>query len=397
MEGYRRIGEEEKLAAIGVIGLAFGNPEQARDWAARSDTDQMRVLEVDGELTSVLRVGLLPQYWLGRPVPSAQVLSLATSPEHGGRGHGLTLLEGLMAELRERGVPTVTLQPSAARFYRAAGFEFAGSWNRYELACQDLPAPDPAYHARRLAPDDFAPMAKLYDQVAPTRHGAFVRRDGWWRRLALTRREESKETANFLVESPDGPVGWVMLAFGEDPVSSHHLFALRLRVQDWGWLPGHDLAPTGALSGYRTLDGVVRWSGPDPDPFLFLLPNESSRLVRRSYWMLRLVDLAGAFGARPYPEVAGSVALQVEDPLCPWNSGTWTLEVEAGEGRLERGGTSGVSGATTSIRGLAALFTGFAAPVQLARVGLLDGVDAAGLELLRRAFASPPPFTAELY
>lgn len=398
-EGYRRVAEEEKLAAMAVIGLAFGNPAQAPDWAARLDAGQLRALEVDGELASVLRLGLLPQYWLGRPVASAQVLSLATSPEHGGRGRGLSLLSGMMAELHERGVPTVTLQPSTARFYRSAGFEFAGSWNRYELACQDLPAPDPAYHPRRLAPDDFAPMAKLYDQVAPTRHGAFVREDWWWRKLAQTRSEEADETANFLVESPDGPVGWVMLAFGEDPVAGYHSSALRLRVQDWGWLPGHDLAPAGALSGYRTLEGVVRWSGPDPDPLLFLLPNESSRLVRRSHWMLRLVDLAGAFGARPYPpEVAGRVGLRVDDPLCPWNTGSWTLEVEAGEGRLERGVPRGASEtATTSIRGLAALFTGFAAPEQLARVGLLEGVDRAGLELLGRAFASPPPFTAEPY
>lgn len=46
VDGYRRVGEEEKLAAIGVIGLAFDNPEQARDWAARSDAEQMRVLEL---------------------------------------------------------------------------------------------------------------------------------------------------------------------------------------------------------------------------------------------------------------------------------------------------------------------------------------------------------------
>jgi predicted acetyltransferase len=397
---YRRIGEEEKAAAMAVIGLGFGTPAQAREWAPQIDVRQLRVLEVDGEFASVLRLSLLSQFWLGRPVPSAQVLALATSPEHGGRGHGLALLKGLLAELHEAGVPTVTLQPSTARFYRSAGFEFAGAWNRYELACRDLPAPDPAYHARRLAPDDLAPMVKLYDQIAPTRHGAFVREDWWWRVLARTRNQEGKETANFLLENSEGPVGWAMLAFGEDPVPSAQSFGLRLRVQDWGWLPGHDLAVVGALTGYRTVEGVVGWSGPDPDPFLFLLPNESSKLVRRSHWMLRLVDLAGAFSARSYPpDASGRVDLRVDDPLCPWNSGAWTLAIEGGQGSLERSGTRGASAdaAATSIRGLAALFTGFAGPEQLARLGLLDGVDCAGLAVLRRAFASPEPFTAELY
>jgi predicted acetyltransferase len=398
---YRRIAGDEKIAAMAVIGLAFGNPAQAREWAAPVDADQLRALEVDGELASVLRVSLLSQFWLGRPVPSAQVLSLATSPEHGGRGRGLALLQGLFAELREAGVPTVTLQPSTARFYRSAGFEFAGAWNRYELACRDLPPPGPAYHARRLAPDDVAPMAKLYDQIAPTRHGAFAREEWWWRgMLSRTRHQESKETANFLLENSAGPVGWAMVAFGEDPVPANQSFALRLRIQDWGWLPGHDLAAVGALSGYRTLEGVIGWSGPDPDPLLFLLPNEAIRLVRRSHWMLRLVDLAAALGARPYPpDAAGRVDLRVDDPLCPWNSGAWTLEVEHGHGRLERKGAAGgpAGAATTSIRGLAALFTGFATPDELARVGLLDGVDSTGLALLGRAFASPEPFTAEPY
>jgi predicted acetyltransferase len=89
------------------------------------------------------------------------------------------------------------------------------------------------------------------------------------------------------------------------------------------------------------------------------------------------------------------VDLRVDDPLCPWNSGAWTLEVEHGQGRLERRGAAG--GTTASIRGLAALFTGFATADELARVGLLDGVDSAGLALLGRAFASPRPFTAEPY
>jgi predicted acetyltransferase len=402
---YRRITEVEKPAAMAALGLGFGIPAEAREWTARIDADQLRVMEVDGEFASVLRLSRMPQYWLGRPVPSGQVLSLATSLEHGGRGYGLALLEGMLAELHEAGVPTVTLQPSTARFYRTAGFEFAGSWNIYEVNCEHVPPLDRAYRVRRLPGDELGPIMKLYEQVAPTRHGAFAREEWWWR-VALTRPRpnEGKEAVNLLLETEDGPVGWAMLAFGAETGSANEPVALRVRIQDWGWLPGHDLAVLGVLAGYRTMEGMVRWSGPDPDPFLFLLPNESIRLVRRRYWMLRLVDVAAAFGARPYPpEAAGRVVLRLEDPRCPWNSGTWSLEIEGGQGRMERagGGQGGAPRATTeamsTIGGLAALFTGFSGPDELARAGLLDGPDPAGLEVLRAAFAGPKPYTAELY
>lgn len=398
---YRRITEDEQVAVAATMALGFGIPAEARDWSSRVDADQLRVVEVDGQFASVLRLSLMPQYWLGRQVPSAQVLALATSLEHRARGHGLALLEGMLAELHEAGVPTVTLQPSTARFYRSAGFEFAGAWNLYEVGCEQVPPLDGAYRARRLPADDLGPIMKLYEQVAPGRHGAFVRPEWWWRALGRPRPHEDKEPVNLLLEGADGPVGWATLAFGADTGPSNEPLALRVGIRDWGWLPGHALAALGTLAGYRTMDGVVSWSGPDPDPFLFLLPNESIRLVRRRHWMLRLVDLAGAFGARPYPPgAAGRVVLRVEDPLCPWNSGTWALEIDGGQCRVERTGGAPAGAATAgaaSMRGLAALFTGFAGPDELAGAGLLDGLGPAGLEVLRAAFASPKPFTAELY
>jgi predicted acetyltransferase len=398
---YRRITEEEKPAAMAALGLGFGMPGEVRESAARVDAEQLRVMEVDGEFASVLRRSLMPQYWLGRPVPSGQVLALATPPEHGGRGHGLALLKGMLAELHEAGVPTVTLQPSTARFYRAAGFEFAGAWNVYEVDCEHVPALGRAYRVRRLPADDLGPIMKLYEQLAPTRHGAFAREEWWWRALSRPRSSAGEATTNLLLETADGPVGWAMLAFGTETSSSNEPIALRVRVQDWGWLPGHDPAVLGVLAGYRTMDGIVRWTGPDPDPFLFLLPNESIRLARRRHWMLRLVDVAGAFAARPYPPAAaGRVVLGVEDPLCPWNSGAWSLEIDGGQGRVERasrGPARSTAAAMLTIRGLAALFTGFAGPDELVRAGLLDGLDPAGLEVLRTAFAGPKPFTPELY
>ena len=395
---YRRIAEEEQAAAMAALSLGFGIPGEAEGWSSRTEPEQVRVVEVDGAFASVLRIERMGQYWLGRPVPSAQVLSLATSPEHRGQGHGAALLEGLFAELRDDGVPTVTLQPSTARFYRSVGFEFAGAWSLYEVDCQHVPPLDPSYRIRRLPAGELGPVMDLYERVAPGRQGAFARNQRWWRaRLARPQQHEDKEAVAFLLERPDGPVGWAMLAFSVDVGPDHEPKRLRVRVQDWGCLPGHDLALPGVLAGYRTMEGVVAWSGPDPDPMLYLLPNESVRLMKRRHWMLRLVDLAGALGARPYPPAAaGRVAFEVEDRSCPWNTGAWSFEVEGGKALVERV-PAGTAGATADPRGLATLFSGFSGPDELVRVGLLAGLSPADLDLLRAAFASPRPFTAELY
>jgi predicted acetyltransferase len=94
--------------------------------------------------------------------------------------------------------------------------------------------------------------------------------------------------------------------------------------------------------------------------------------------------------------VAGQVAFRVEDPALPWNTGTWRLELSGGEGWVDQ--VPAASGAATAdIRGLASLFTGFAGPDDLLRAGLLGGFDPAAVDLLRAAFASPRPWTAEFY
>jgi predicted acetyltransferase len=76
--------------------------------------------------------------------------------------------------------------------------------------------------------------------------------------------------------------------------------------------------------------------------------------------------------------------------------GEWTLELADGKARVERG-TAGGAKVTASIRALAALFTGFLDPIDLARAGLLIGLDQAAARFLREAFAAPRPWTAEHY
>jgi predicted acetyltransferase len=368
------------------------------EYVERTEPGEFRVVEADGEITSALRLDHQAQWWLGRALSSAQVLQLATPPQHRGAGHGARLLQGLLAELHDDGVPLATLTPSTFAFYRGAGFEVAGSWTWYEARAEHLPRSSAPYRARPVSVDDPAELAGVYRRVAPSRHGAFERSERFWRMLARLGKE--KTVAAFVLDGPDGPAGWAVatLEFREQPAP----FQTRVEVQDWGCLPGADAALFALFAGYASMNGVVAWSGPDPDPAaIWALRDRFARLTDRWHWMLRLVDLPAALQGRPWPAgVAGQVAFRVEDPVCPWNTGTWRLELADGKALVEPAAAPGSgpgAAAAADIRGLASLFTGFASPDDLVRAGLLTGFDPGAVELLRAAFASPRPWTAEFY
>ena len=107
--------------------------------------------------------------------------------------------------------------------------------------------------------------------------------------------------------------------------------------------------------------------------------------------MLRIVDLAGAVEARGWPAgLAGEVMLDVDDPICPWNSGRHLLVVDHGSGRLGRA-PHRPSATTVTPGGLAVLFAGGVPVSELRRAGLVEGGEQESDHLLDAAFAGPRP------
>ena len=112
------------------------------------------------------------------------------------------------------------------------------------------------------------------------------------------------------------------------------------------------------------------------------------------HWMLRLVDVAAALAERGYPRgVRGEVDLEVRDDLLPWNHGRLTLEVADGVAEVRRGG-NGDGVIALDVRGLASIYSGFAAPAELVPTGLVAG-DADDLARLGSIFAGPSPWLSD--
>lgn len=409
---YRAIQPDEINAVASMIMMSFGNPQDAGSYAERNNyPEQFRVLDDGGELVAGVWFGRLGQWWLGRRLPSAQVLNVGVPPQHRGRGHATAVMRALLHELHDDGVPLATLFASTAALYRGVGFEAAGQWCWYEVLAEHLPRSLAGYRARQLRPDDIAEIRALYDRVAPTRNGALDRDDRWWRDRFLRPHSGMAEPVAFVLDGPIppaaslagldvpdagdggvGPVGWVIVRF-----ERYDEWKTAMIVRDWGCLPGAEAALYGLLGGFNVLQGKVEWTGPYPDPALLALPERRYRVDEIDEWFLRIVDLHGALTQRPWPEsLDGQVSFRLDDPVCPWNTGEWSLELAEGKAQVEPA-AAGSARFTASARALAGLFGGFLDPVDLARAGLLTGLDPDTVAFLREAFASPTPWTSEHY
>jgi predicted acetyltransferase len=118
------------------------------------------------------------------------------------------------------------------------------------------------------------------------------------------------------------------------------------------------------------------------------------KVTWRESWMARLVDAPAAVRGRGWRfDLQLGVDLELVDPDAPWHAGRWRLEVSHSSGTLEPGGTGAVR---VHIRGLSALFTGFASTVALRAAGLLDG-DAAAAARLDTAFAGQTPWMVDYF
>ena len=149
-------------------------------------------------------------------------------------------------------------------------------------------------------------------------------------------------------------------------------------------------------AGFSSLEASVHWKGPDPEPLALLVAEQDIRQLRQDRWMARVVDVPGAFAARGYPSgLRGRITIGVSDDICPWVDGTWTIEVDGGEGKAVRVGDD--AEVTTTAAGLAALFAGYHDPRDLATLGVVRGLDQAGVDFLRAMHAGPKPWSPDYY
>lgn len=353
--------------------------------------EHCRSVVAGGRVVAAIVLAPMGQWFGGRRVPTIGICGVGVRPEWRGSGVGTTMLRSALAELHARGEALATLYPATLQFYERAGFARAGQRLTYEAPTAAIDLRAEGSTLVPLAPGEEPLLYACYN--ARARHGnGNLDRPAWmWRR----RLEPAEQPVwRFRVAEGELTSGYVVFTQGgrSDPLTVHDVCALT---------PAAGRRILTLFGGYRSMVERLTWNGGPFDPLRYLLREELVagkhtivQVTRALDWMLRIVDLPTALSLRGYPAgLQAELELAVSDEWLAANNGNFRLTVAEGRGRVERGGTGRIK---LGIRELAALYSGFMAPAELAAVGEISG-PLADLELAGAVFAGPRPWLADMF
>lgn len=361
--------DDEEIYQVGRI--AFGGPREPqpdRLWSRQPGWYGL-VAELDGRIAGTCKVREYRQFFGGAAVPMGGIASVAVSPA--GRGHGVAtaMLDGVMPQMRERGDCLSALYPTVPPLYRGRGWEQTGNYERVLLRPELfalLPKPKERLNLRRATKADLPGIHDCYLRFARTVDGMLDRS------TAAFQPEEVLELDIVdVATAEDGTVlGYVT---GERP--------------DFEKIIVHDLVADDPETTLGLFASLGRWAGTceeislritDPGWWQLLFNQPVLHELRNHPWMLRVVDLPAAIGARGWPLAANlaptSVDIEVIDEHAPWQAGRHRLVADAGKVICEPGGEGTVR---LHARALGPWYAGSADTAMLRRAGLLEGDETA--------------------
>lgn len=322
----------------------------------------------------------------GRRVATAGIAGVTTAAEDRGQGLLSPLFGELLAGARKRGAVISSLFPTAPKIYRRFGYEVVGDLVDVEVPAVSLAGVEaPAGGSvRRATAADLPAIFECYSAWAAAQQGPLTR-DG----AAFAGQVEqllSEFTGVTVAEDDHGKlVGYALWDRGQGygPGSLITVDELIATTPD-GY---RGLLRT--LGSFSSVTPMIKLSSSGFDAVRTMLPALDWQVVKRSPYMINVIDVAGALSRRGYHFGYEAVLdFAVVDHFVAGNNGSYRLRIAGGRGRCERSQPEPEQRVFTA-RGLAALFAGALPLAELRATGLVTGGDAATDSAWDGAFGGP--------
>ncbi len=349
-----RPGSDEERWDLG--GQAFGGTDAFDPARPSPDADRV-VAAYDGDrLVGTVATLEFAMTWSGASVPCGGVSGVVVRPEDRGRGLAKAMLAETFERMRRRGEVLAALYPTTATLYRSMGFEVCGSYDWRSVPLDLIQGSGRDLSWRRVDFDEPV-IRSVHEHMSRDLDGWFVADDLWWQRAAHAWRSQTSKNRYAYVGARDGgddrtDVAAVVYRYDK---SDDRLYELGVDL-----IAGVDGPALGSALGFLARNGTTaaHLETTLPRDLLSLqIPNVQHTKVTSDWpWMLRLVDVAGAFEARSFPSgVSGRLEVDLRDDTIEANAGRHVIEFADGAAHVSPGGSGRVQ---LDVTDLAALYAG---------------------------------------
>jgi predicted acetyltransferase len=372
-----------------TLNQAFGGAgfrdEEINSLHERAEAQHRTIAAFDGDAVVGTASALAHTITVpGAVRPAACVSAVGVAPTHRRRGILTTLMRAQLDAVHAEGVEAfAALWASEPPIYQRFGYGCAS-----RRAMLDIDLSRAGYSAEgtatlgrftgRLTLGSAAEMrpllAPVFERLVGSVPGMMSRDEPRWDIVlhdSPSRRGGAGPLEFVVAIGPDGaPLGYAgyrtSLEFGADGAADGRVEVTEVLALD----PSTYAALWRHLLDLSLYSRAVARRQPDPEPLLKLLadPRRAGARSIDALW-IRLVDVARALEERTYSAPL-SVALRVHDTFCPWNDGTWQVDIDPmGAASARRAPDGAAADLELSVADLAAAHLGAVSLTSLAAAG----------------------------
>ncbi|WP_390354612.1 GNAT family N-acetyltransferase [Virgibacillus halophilus] len=327
---------------------------------------------MDDNAKIAAKVHLIPLtcYLNEKPFAMGGISAVATWPEYRRQGMVKHLLHHALQYMRKNGQMISYLHPFSVPFYRKFGWELCFMERKCTIPMEGMRQNwEGRGYVRRIS-TDIPLLHAIYTGYAKKYNGMMTRDEKWWQQRIL--RQDFHIAAAY--NDSNQPEGYII----------YHVQKDKLEIVDFAYtsMNGWKLLLQ-FIANHDSMAAQVELTVPENEPLSLLLEKPVLEQKIQSYFMARIVDIPAFLKEYSFAKGSHAVQLVVADEFLPENSGSYVIEKRDTDTYVNftKEGHITAEDIHMKVQQLTQILFGFARPMELHRLGLIQGSEASVREL----------------
>ncbi len=364
----RRIAAETIILPPGII------PEE---FISKISHDMTLCAFVDGKMATTYASWPFVMKFNGMDAPVAGISFVGTLPVYRRMGCLRSVHSRHFKLLHEEGKRSISiLFASKSAIYQRYGYSVVSTQNSCDIAPDKIKFQSQTYLSsngllKQVRENEVEVLNSIYRKFTASRTGYLVREKFKWETGVLNPPPTPGAVLDKVIYEENGDaLGYVIYTM--EPHFTDQGIVQKITIRDMAWLTIS--AWYGIWDFFTKMDLAqnIHWmQAPPDDPMPHLIQEPGDLNIKSTRGLLaRIIDIEKAVPVRGYSEDGELIFNIKNDDMCPWNNGTWRVNIKNGKGSIEKSDKE--PEISMNINTMAMLLFGYVNTGRAAKMGSID-------------------------